>query len=182
MKKFLLLLGFLPFFLISCDDSEDTEETTENIGSVQGVWGYSTASPLTASVNLSGNQAIAIAAKAALTPVLQQYAMNNEPDAYFFKEANNDSTFVAYMIDTETGDPIEIGEGNHSIKGNTLVLNYTDPVKTETFDIITANQTTLKLRKNYMTDLTKWAADILGGFAGVEIESAYITITYDISN
>ena len=166
MRKLFYLLLVLPLFMASCsdDDSGDTEEY-ENIGTVAGTWAFQSVA-----ANIEASGTLAPAAIIALNPVLQTYAGSQEPSYYTF---NEDLTFQTHDLNED-----QTGYGTYTLSGNTLVLTYPETSSTETFEIVVANETSLKVRKDYSNSVAYWGANALGAFAGVSVTKAMATLHY----
>ena len=172
MKKlFYLLLLVFPLFAISCTDSDEEEyEESENIGSVAGTWAFSSNS---ANVETSGSYSIIV--NPLLQVALQNYAASNEPSYYSFSD---DGQFEAYVLQNE--EAVLSGSGTYTLVDNILTLTYADTSQAEEFEVITADGSTLKIRKDYSSSMLYWGAGILGEYAGMTLSKATSTLTYVI--
>ena len=169
MKRFFYLFLLIPFltFTTSCSSDDDDEEV-ENIGTVTGTWGFEST---TASVESDGS--LSTIANPLLAVALQTYAGSQEPSYYIFKDDNTFETYVSATEGTELS-----GSGTYSLSDNTLTLTYSETSSVVTFDVITANETTLKIRKDYSSSYLYWGADLLGQYTGLTITKANATMTY----
>lgn len=173
MKKLFLL--FLPLFLfVSCSNEDDLDVEPENIGSVVGTWAFTSCS---ASVETSSSNVLV---SNLLQVALQSYASSQEPSYYVFDQSGNFSAYV-----TENEEAILSASGTYALTDNALVLTYSDSEgntnsSTETFDIIIANESTLKMRKDYSNSLAYWGAGILGEYVGISLSKATVTVTYSV--
>ncbi|NDW08823.1 lipocalin family protein [Dysgonomonas sp. 520] len=166
MKKIFYLFFALPLLFISCDSDDD--ETYENIGTVEGVWGISSVS-----VNIETGNTLIDATLSAVLSTFQGYAAAAEPDGYDF---DSDGTFTYYFI--EDSAISSQGEGTYSLTTDSLYLTYNDTQTTETYKVVTASSSTLQIRKSYLSDLASWGAALVG----INIDSATATMTYAKSN
>lgn len=171
MKKFFYftLATILFASLTSCSTEED--DVIENSGNISGIWGIVS---VTGSVE-TGN----VLANAALNIALQTYASSNEPDGYVFDSSN--STFEYYYINNNS-EISDSGSGTYTLTTDSLFLTYSGTGTTESYGVITLNDSVLKIRKDYLSDFTSWGLSILEGYSGVTVSSATATATYNISN
>ncbi len=181
MKKIIYVLFAFSVLLTSCTNDDDTTEEVENIGSVTGTWAFSSS---TASVETSASSSVSIILNPLLQTALSSYAGSNEPSYYTFDASGN---FGAYVIDSQTSEAVLNGSGTYTLVDNTLTLTYVDSESSssssvETFEIIVANTTTLKIRKDYSSSLAYWGAGILANYVSVDITSAKATMTYVIND
>lgn len=175
MKKFFILFLTLPFlFFTSCSNDDETYEESENTGSVEGTWAFSSCS---ANVETSSSNVLI---SNLMQVALQSYAGSQEPSYYVFDQSGNFSTYVV-----ENTEYILNGSGTYTLNGDILTLSYTESEgnvssSIETFEIVIANDSTLKMRKDYSNSLAYWGAGILGDYVGVTLSSATVTVTYSI--
>lgn len=179
MKKLIYLFFALPILFGSCTNDDETTEETENIGSVTGTWAFISSG---ASVETSASSTIALILDPLLETALSTYASSNEPSYYTFDSSGN---FETYVIDSQTSETELKGSGTYTLVDNTLTLTYlasdgTTASSEEVFEIIIANETTLKIRKDYSSSLAYWGAGILSGYAGISLSSASATMTYSM--
>lgn len=165
MKKFILCLSLtLPLFFFSCSSDDDENETVD-IDSIEGTW---------ESTSVSGNVTSSnTLATIALNLALQQYASRQEPAAYVFY---SDNTYESYIAQNESY--VYNDEGEYTLTTDSLIINSTNSGTREAYKLVAANSTAIKIKKNYLTDTSSWALDILSGYVGVEITEATATMTY----
>lgn len=161
----------VPLFMISCSSDND-DITYENIGAVDGIWAFTA---ITSSVAIEGSNTSALIVEPLLNSALQYYVSRQEPSYYAFYD---DNTFITYNNDEENIS--STGEGTYTLSGNKLTLTYSTST-TESFEIITANESSLIIKKDYSSSLVYWGAEILGSYAGLSLGSATATITYTIA-
>lgn len=167
MKKIFYLLTAFTFLLTSCDETETDE--FENIGTVAGTWAFQ---DVAADVETS-NSTLSLIVNPLLEVALQSYAGTQEPTYYVFDE---DGSFTTYI--TEISEETLTGYGTYTLEETTLTLTYTNSSSTEVMQIVVANETTLKIKKDYSNTIAYWGADIIGQYTGVTLASAYTTLNY----
>lgn len=166
MKKILYLFLLLPLFY-ACNN-DDNNNTGENIGTVEGTW---IMSDLTADVSTSGSSALSLAANPLLKTALKKYAEMQEPVGYTFA---SDDTFIAYNNNSEK---TVAGSGTYVLSGNSLVLTYSSSTK-QSFTILTATTSSLKIKKDYSSSTAYWGAELLSKYTGLSLSSATSTMSY----
>lgn len=168
MKQFLYLslCMLMSVSLFSCDDSD---EVVENSGVVDGIWAYS---GISASVETSSSLSSVV--NPIFAQVLQTYAVNQEASYYYF----NEGEFESYIEGTEE-EIVLMDSGSYSINGDVLTLISSDG-SSYSYDIITANETTLRIRKDYSESYMLWGANLLSEYTGITINAASVTVTYYI--
>lgn len=179
MKKFIYLLFALPLLFISCTNDDDTTEETENIGSVTGTWAFISSA---ASVETSASSSVSLILNPLLQTALSSYAGSNEPTYYTFDASGN---FEAYVANSQSSEAVLKGSGTYTLVDNTLTLTYIDSTDQSTdsqdvFEVIIANTTTLKIRKDYSSSLAYWGASLLSDYVNVSLTSATATLTYSM--
>lgn len=169
MKKIFYLLTVSAFLLTSCDSTDSDTDEFENIGTVAGTWGFQEVS---ADVETSGST-LSLVVNPLLKVALQSYAGGQEPTYYIFKQ---DGSFETYV--TQDSEEVLTGQGTYVLGETTLTLTYSTSSSVENFQVIIANETTLKIKKDYSNTIAYWGADIIGQYTGVTLTSAYTTLTY----
>lgn len=168
MRKFFYLLTVASLLLTSCSETDSETDEFENIGTVEGTWAFQ---GVTADVETSSST-LSLIINPLLGVALQTYAGGQEPSYYVFAA---DGTFKTYVIQNE--EEVESGSGTYVLGETTLTLTYSTS-SVETFQVIVANDSTLKIKKDYSSSIVYWGADIIGQYTGVTLTSAYATMTY----
>lgn len=169
MKKNILYLFLcLPFLFVSCSESE--EEEVGDVESVVGTWGFASC---TSSVETSGSYSLVL--NPLLQVALQSYTESNEPTYYVFDESG---VFEAYIVVEDA--PSLSGSGTYTFIDNILTLAYSEDSLNEVFEVLTADATTLKIRKDYSDSIVYWGGNLLGEYAGSSLTKATSTMTYTI--
>jgi hypothetical protein len=164
MKKIFYCLLVIPFFLASCDGGEE-EQKGENIGIVDGIWELTTITPYIE----HSNPLIS----AGLTTALQLYA--KEPAAYRFDDENK--VFEQFDYD-EAGEVVSTGEGTYLLDESFLTLTFTG-MQVVGYEVFTLDQTTLKIKKEYLNELAAFGLEILGDLVHTSPPTkAYTIATY----
>ncbi|NDW19026.1 hypothetical protein D0T53_08890 [Dysgonomonas sp. 216] len=173
MKKIFYLLLTLPFLITSCSNDDSDADEHENIGTVEGTWAFAS---ISADVETSGSS-LSTVINPLLEVALQTYAGKQEPTYYIF---DDEGYFEAYVTSEEDGSGVALtGSGTYILSEESLELAYSETSQTETFEVIVANESTLKLRKDYSNSILYWGADIAGQYAGVTITKAKSTLIYN---
>lgn len=168
MKKLFYLVVALSLFITSCSD-EDTIEEFENNGNVVGTWSFQ---GVTADVATS-DATLSLVVNPLLETALKKYAESQELTYYVF---NEDGAYESYIA--EISESAKVGYGTYTLGEATLTLIDETSSETVVFDIIVANESSLKIRKDYSGSTAYWATSIVGEYVGITVSSAIATLTY----